>query len=402
MRNLLIVKTLLVLILAASSALGGPYAPAAGQPGATAISATDSRIIGWATGATIVRGLRKIDNPSGGYAYYGGPTGTPAIAAPIGMPPQPQTNYYSVALGQGGTATLTFATPIAHTLGLDGNHADFAVFTNGFAVDGDDNMEWVKPAFVEVSSDGVHFFRFPSVSLTQTGTQVAYSDDNMGAVDATDLYNLAGKDPVGYGTPFNLGELAGVSSLLDIYSVKYVRLVDCVGDINPAYATYDSQGHIVNSPWPGNSLVGSEGFCLAGVGVLHDYTSVAAEIDSIRSHFRAPASSQWKLAADGLPVGPSDIDYYIRNILHTAYGDANLDGKVDALDFQALLNHWQDSNQGWAHADFNGDGMVEALDFQQLLNNWNPTGSGLGQIPEPASVILLLAGAAAFMRKRRG
>ena len=77
----------------------------------------------------------------------------PANTAPIGEPPQPPSTSYAVALGQGGTATLTFAQPITNGPGYD-----FAVFGNGFS---DGHPEWVKPAFVEVSSDGVNFFRFP-------------------------------------------------------------------------------------------------------------------------------------------------------------------------------------------------------------------------------------------------
>lgn len=400
MRNLTLLAAVAV-VLAAVPVWAGPYAPAGGQPGSTAIRATDSRILGWATGATIVRGLRQIDNPALGYAYYGGATGTPSNAAPIGMPPQPQPNEYGVALGQGGTATLTFSEPIAHTLGLDGNHADFAVFGNGFVVG--DNMSWIKPAFVEVSSDGANFFRFPSVSLTQTEVQVNYDDDNMGTVDPTNLYNLSGKDPAGYGTTFNLGDLAGVSPLLDIYNVRYVRLVDCVGTINPLYATRDSQGHIINSPWPGESWAGSEGSVLAGVGRLHDKNSIAAEIDSIYQHFGSPANTVWKLATDGLPVGQSDIDYYVKTLLKTSYGDANLDRKVDFSDFQMLLDNWQLTGKGWSQCDFSGDGTVNFTDFQAMLDNWNPTGTGAAQAPEPASAVLMLVGAvAAVIGKRRG
>jgi hypothetical protein len=252
-----------VIVVAGSAVLAGPYPPAGGQTGSTAFSVTDSRFVEWAASATIVRGLREIDNPSGGYAYYGGVNGTPANTAPIGMPTQPQTSADSVSLGQGGTATLTFSVPISHSVGADGNPYDFAVFGNGFS---SGSLEWCKPAFVEVSSDGLNFFRFPSVSLTPAGTQLG----SYGEVDPTNLYDLAGKDPVGYGTGFNLGELAGVSPLLNIYDVTQVRLVDCVDDINPLYATHDSQGNIINGPWPANSVAGSEGFNLAGVGVLHE------------------------------------------------------------------------------------------------------------------------------------
>ena len=252
-RKLLFLGLLLSLPTAAASA--GPYAAAK----AAAIAYTDSNIVEWATGATINRGLAEIDNPSLGYASYGGPngSGTSANTAPIGEPPSASTSY-AVALGQGGTATLTFAQPITNGAGYD-----FAVFGNGFSVG---TQEWVKPAFVEVSSDGVNFFRFPSVSLTQATTQVG----SYGDLDPTNLYDLAGKDPAGYGTQFDLSEMAGVSPLLNVGAVTEVRLVDCIGDINPAYATYDSQGHIVNGPWPASSLAGSEGFCLAGVGVMNE------------------------------------------------------------------------------------------------------------------------------------
>ena len=154
-------------------------------------------------------------------------------------------------------ATLTFAQPITNGPGYD-----FAVFGNGFP---EGSQEWCKPAFVEVSSDGIDFFRFPSVSLTQSTTQVG----SYGQLDSTNLYDLAGKDPVGWGTPFDLQELAGISPLLNINDVTEVRIVDCVSDINLAYATRDSLGNIINAPWPAYATAGSEGFCLAGVGVIN-------------------------------------------------------------------------------------------------------------------------------------
>ncbi len=245
--------------LTAGAGAAGPYPPAGGQPGAVAVSATSSSISEWAGGYTIDRGPAEIDNPSLGYATYGGTngSGTSQNNAPLGEPPQPPSSSYAIALGQGGTVTLTFAQPITNGPGYD-----FAVFGNGFPTG---TLEWVKPAFVEVSSDGVNFFRFPAVSLTPTTTQVL----SYGELDPTNLYDLAGKDPAGYGTPFDLSELAGVSPLLNINDVTEVRIVDCVDDINPAYASYDSQGNIINGPWPASSLIGSEGFDLAGVGAIN-------------------------------------------------------------------------------------------------------------------------------------
>ena len=44
-------------------------------------------------------------------------------------------------------------------------------------------------------------------------------------------------------------------------------VVDVVGSIDPAYATYDSQGHAINDPWP--TAFASSGFDFDAVGVLH-------------------------------------------------------------------------------------------------------------------------------------
>jgi hypothetical protein len=43
--------------------------------------------------------------------------------------------------------------------------------------------------------------------------------------------------------------------------------VDVVGSITPAYATYDSQGNMVNDPWP--TPYSSSGFDLDAVGVIN-------------------------------------------------------------------------------------------------------------------------------------
>jgi hypothetical protein len=157
-----------------------------------------------------------------------------------------------VSLGDGGQITLTFTGGIRN-----GPGADFAVFENGFS------DSFLELAFVEVSSNGSDFFRFPAISLTQTSTQVG----GFGSLDATNLYNLAGKYRAGFGTPFDLAELAGFSPLLDVGAVTHVRIVDVVGSINPLYASYDSLGNLVNDPW--STPFASSGFDLDAVGVLH-------------------------------------------------------------------------------------------------------------------------------------
>jgi hypothetical protein len=237
---------LLAALMHVSPVSAGPYPPAAGQPGSTAIGMDDPSLVGWATGIDVVRGPMDISNPAAGNASFGVPE--LALGAASGEA------IDVVSLGDGGVASLTFVKPIVNGPGFD-----FAVFENGF---GDNFLEL---AFVEVSSDGIHFFRFDSVSLTQTGTQVGGFD----LLDPSDLDNLAGKYRQGYGTPFDLEELAGTPGL-DVHHIVVVRIIDVVGSIDGNYATYDSLGNKINDPWP--TAFDSSGFDLEAVGVLNAVT----------------------------------------------------------------------------------------------------------------------------------
>lgn len=222
----------------------GPFCGGVGTAGCNAIAADDNVFVAWATGVVLTRGPQMISNPSSPLASFGDETNA------IG-PATLNNSMDAVSLGDGGSALLTFERPIRN-----GEGPDFVVFEN-------DNIgTFLELAFVEVSSDGEHFVRFQATSLTPTDEQVG----SFGSVDPTFINNLAGKFRIGYGTPFDLEELAG-SENLDIDSIVYVRVIDAIGTIDPQYATYDAFGHMVNDPWPTNFA--SSGFDLTGVGVIH-------------------------------------------------------------------------------------------------------------------------------------
>ena len=220
-----------------------------GSEGCQAIKYDDPAILGWATTCVVTRGYQNIEQ-AGALANYG--TDNDGVGAS-----SESTTDGMVSLGDGGYAVLTFGMPITN-----GEGYDFAVFENSL------NHTFLELAFVEVSSDGEHFYRFPSVSNTQTEQQIG----NGGGVDATKLNNLAGKYIVGWGTPFDLEELAGYSNL-DINNVTHVRIVDVVGSINPLYGTTDKNGHLINDPYP--TAFGSGGFDLSGVAVMNGWTPTA-------------------------------------------------------------------------------------------------------------------------------
>ena len=230
-------------------ALWAQFAPAQDQPGTTAMHADSSAFVAWATGCTVERGPMRIDKPENGLASYG------ADSLAIG---KPGGTYDVVSLGDGGTAILTFESPI-----YNGEGPDFAVFENGFANAVNPDTWALELGFVEVSSDGVNFFRFPAVTYVQTETQLG----NAGSIVPAQLHNFASKYGAFYGTPFDLDEVED-SELLNKNRITHVRIVDVVGNIDPEYATKDSEGHIVNDPWP--TAFASSGFDLDAVGVIHD------------------------------------------------------------------------------------------------------------------------------------
>lgn len=234
----------IIFLLSFKSLVPQTYAPGVGQPGTSAMHKDSSSFVNWASGCIVQPGLQDISNQALGYASVG--DGSMATG-------KAQSNAI-VSLGDGGVAICTFPRPISN-----GTGPDFAVFENSF----DDTF--LELAFVEVSSDGQHFFRFPSHSLTDTVTQTA----SFGSTDPTRINNLAGKYRGGYGTPFDLQEMTGISGL-DVDNVSHVRIVDVIGSLNKSYASYDSYGRKINDPWP--TAFPSGGFDLDAVGVIHENT----------------------------------------------------------------------------------------------------------------------------------
>lgn len=230
------------------------FAPQATLPGSDAIAADDPRIIAWANGCTLQRGWLDIADKSLGQPELGD---TAAATGPYDLS--------LLSLGDSGVAVLTFEDAIRN-----GNGPDFVVFENGFANPLNPAEAYLELAFVEVSSDGEHFVRFPAVSHTQDTVQV----DNFTYSDASLMHNLAGKYIAGYGTPFDLEDLAD-SMGIDLNRITHIRIVDVIGTLDTAFANYDSEGHIINEAYP--TPYPSGGFDLNAVGVINNDAPIAIE-----------------------------------------------------------------------------------------------------------------------------
>jgi hypothetical protein len=233
-----------------------PFPDKAGTSTTTAIHKDSNLFVGWADGYTEVIYGTDVDST---WKTQGKALGKAA-----------GTSDDIVCLGNGGQITMTFSQSITNGPGVD-----FAVFENAFS------DEFLELAWIEVSSDGIHFVRFPNF---YAGTNPVGA---FGGHDTKYIYGLAGKYRQAYGTPFDLEELQETyDSLidppedtvytnqtyrtaftnnfphLDLNEISYVRLIDIVGD----GAAKDSSGKTIYDPHP---TTGSGGFDLDAVGAFY-------------------------------------------------------------------------------------------------------------------------------------
>jgi hypothetical protein len=242
-----------ILLLFNFISFGQTFDEPAGQNGSSAIYKDSSVIVNWATGIQVSRGYLNVANPSLGVVGFGLEQEALGIAEGDGTS--------VVSLGDGGAAVLTFTNAIMNLSG-----PDFAVFENGFA---DDYMEF---AHVEVSSDGVNYFRFPSISEIPLTIQT----DNFTFVDCRYVLNLAGKYRQGYGVPFDLEELTGIPNL-DVNAITHVKLIDVIGSIDAQFGSLDDSGDLINDPYP--TEFDSGGFDLDAVAVINEAPAGLIESD---------------------------------------------------------------------------------------------------------------------------
>ncbi len=249
------IRSLVISLILATSAAAGPY------PAYTTGGVAPAQVNAWADALvnySPAPGVVAMDS------FGGGPHNVPAkgLGAADGTTVS-LGDLDAIQIGSAipvGQITLSFTQPI-----FNGPGADLAVFENA-------STFFTAPvifgelAFVEVSSNGVDYARFPAVSLnTEADLDAPFGRDFAG-VNTTNIHNLAGVHPTRTGTPFDLAELtsaaAVVSGAVNLSGIRFVRLVDIPG--NGAFT--DSLGNPVLDPW---LSVESGGFDLDAVGAIN-------------------------------------------------------------------------------------------------------------------------------------
>jgi hypothetical protein len=158
------------------------------------------------------------------------------------------------------------------------------------------------------------------------------------------------------------------------YDDDWYRETDGVGAslefINPSRPDLESWNE--SEAWRPNPSVGgspgTQGFRgdFSGDGLV-DVT----DIDQLQAEVRALTHSpSFDLTNDGL-VDQDDVNELVLNVFNTQFGDADLDGNIDATDLNQVAVNWRRTDvTSWTHGDFNGDGRVDAQDLNEVTSNW--------------------------------
>lgn len=202
------------------------------------------------------------------------------------------------SLGEGGYLTLGFSVTIT-----DGPGADLIVFENPFAFSG---QVFAEVMFVEVSSNGKDFVRFPSRYQGPATSGGQYATAYPGVYDglAGVMPHYAGQAGVDLfdvvsagGDAFDLADLSQhilvLTGKVDLKAITQVRLVDAV-----AGTAKDSQGRIIQDPTVGSADVNA-------VGVIHHTGNVKGTGPSLELQIVPQGRLSLRISD---PDGLSDLD----------------------------------------------------------------------------------------------
>ncbi len=196
------------------------------------------------------------DNLSDGFDLQESALGTPSFDQE-GYSDVRLAYEQTLSLGAGGEVIIELKQSISNQMG-----PDLAIFENSF------NGSFIEYAWIEVSSDGESFVRFPNYYFAQ---QALGSFDER--ADIQDI-GLAGHSMAGQGVGFDLTQLTHYPEVrlgqVDLNQIRFVKVVDIVGDgeardtlMSPIYDPYPTQG--------------SAGFDLDAIGGLTEPSGLCKE-----------------------------------------------------------------------------------------------------------------------------
>jgi fibronectin-binding autotransporter adhesin len=270
--------------------------------------------------------------------------------------------------------------------------------TNLTVGDGTDVARVSLPAFAPGS--GVQPLTVGSINMQQNGTLAVAAPDVQ-----TDRAVL-----VTNGLNFN----GGTDSWQGLVDLNTNDMIVHGGTTSLANVTNQIKEGYSNSHWTGTAGITSSTLKAAAAAPNSKViTTLGVEVNDDGTGSGTPLTT----AFDGQPVSDGDI-----LVKYTYYGDANLDGVVDASDYILIDTGFSSQTtasplSGWQHGDFNYDGSINGDDYTLIDNAFNTQGgvslaatsanslafntSQIAAVPEPASVSMIAIGAVGLLKRRR-
>ncbi len=343
--------------------------------------------------------LQSVSLSDGGFGYNtpsvtltgGGGTGATASPTTIGAAFAINANR-GIQLGAaGGTLEQTTGTTLSYAGVISGSGALTKIGAGTLRLDGANTYTGATTVSAGRLSLGNNLTTSSSVNVTAATLELLAGGGN----------NRVIKTPV---------VSIGAGGKIDIQDNKLIVTSTPIGAANSSNTYSGITGMIqagrASGNWSGNGIVTSQSTAtitgLTSIGVAS-----AAQVKGID----ATATTVWA----GQTVSGSDA-----LVMYTYAGDANLDGKLDVLDYGQIDLSVPLGTSGWFNGDFNYDGKVDVLDYGIIDFNIGIQGApflssdiaaipriarpdDVTSVPEPAlpSAVLLSAMATFSARRRR-
>jgi hypothetical protein len=260
---------------------------------------------------------------------------------------------------------------------------------NGTADVGDVNVSGTTGVGPSPAQLNAQYVRGGTLSI-MSGT--AFLKDNGNAAGVSRVANLT----------------IGAGGHLDIRDNHVIVTTTPTGTWNGAAYT-DLQGHVATGR-NGNTLPlwdGPTGIITSRTdATTSNYTSIGIAKASDVRPATATATEMWA----GQTITGTDT-----LIMYTYGGDANLDGKINILDYVLIDQGLAASLTGWSNGDFNYDGKINILDYAPIIDSnigtqgapffsaggLGGSATGITAVPEPATAALMILPALLHLRRRR-